>query len=52
MNVLAYRVVVITYARKERVHAIIGAVDDQPSEHNRPLGMDCRVGDPVLLSNH
>ena len=38
-------------ADQEAVNAMILAINQQLSKDCRPLGMDCRVGDPVLLSH-
>lgn len=36
---------------QEAMNAMIFAINQQLSKDCRPLGMDCRVGDPVLLSD-
>ena len=36
---------------QEAVNAMVLAIDQQLSKDRRPLGMDCRIGDPVLLSH-
>eukprot|EP01137_Pigoraptor_chileana_P037394 Opistho-2@34399 len=41
--------VVVAHARKEGVDALLLSIDLKLSKHNDPLGVDCAVGDPVLL---
>ena len=36
-------------AHKEAVDALVAAADEQLRKDDGPLGVDCRVGDPVLL---
>ncbi len=36
---------------QEAMNAMVLAIDQQLSKDCRPLGVDCRVGDPVLLSH-
>ncbi|KAA6420529.1 MAG: hypothetical protein FRX49_09690 [Trebouxia sp. A1-2] len=36
---------------QEAMNAMILAINQQLSKDCRPLGMDCRVGDPVLLGH-
>lgn len=41
----------ISDANKEAMNAMICAVNQQLCKDCRPLGVHCRVGDPVLLSH-